>query len=68
MFVIKAFYSTGGSCTSVERQYHREYYLPAALLTDTIYRTVKQFYETGSVINVRGRKYRASSGMEAVVV
>jgi hypothetical protein len=43
------FYSSGGSCVAVDRQYLREFSVRFAPLRDSICRIIKQFRETGSV-------------------
>jgi Fe2+ or Zn2+ uptake regulation protein len=60
LFVIKTFYSSGGSCVAVERQYHREFSVRVVPSRDTIYRTIKQFEETGSVCDKRARDEEAA--------
>jgi hypothetical protein len=51
---INNFHSLRGSCVAVERQYFREFSLRVPPQRDTVYRTVKQFEGTGSVVvNVR---------------
>jgi hypothetical protein len=65
-FVARTFYSSGGSCVAVERQYIREIPVCVAKSRGTIYRIFTQFEEIGSVYVKRGkgRKGRAFVRME----
>jgi predicted DNA-binding transcriptional regulator AlpA len=68
VFVIKTFYSSGGFCVAVKRQYRREFSVRVAPSRDTIYRIIKQFEEAGSVCDkcAKGLKRNASVRMEEV--
>lgn len=55
VFVIKIFYTSGGSCDSVVRQYRRELSVRVDH-RDTIYLIIKQSEETGSVCVIYVRR------------
>jgi hypothetical protein len=53
MFVVKTFYSSGGSHVAVETWYHQESSVNVALSRETDKQIVKQFEEAGSVCDKR---------------
>jgi hypothetical protein len=69
MLVIKTFYSSGGSCVAVERQYRRKFSVRVLTSRDAIHQTAKQSEETGIMCDKRakGRKCRASARTEGVI-
>jgi hypothetical protein len=66
MFVIKTFYCSRGSCVALKRQC---LLFRVKALRRTVYRTVKQFEEAGSLCHKRakGRKHSASVREEEFV-
>jgi hypothetical protein len=60
VFVIKTFYCSIGSCLAVWRQYRWQFSVRATPPKDIIYRTVKQFDETGSACDKRVNRCKRS--------
>jgi hypothetical protein len=66
MFVIKTFYSSGGSRVSAERKYGKEFSVCGVPYRDTIYQTVKQLEEQEvCVINARCSSVRTEEAIGA---
>lgn len=66
MFIMKSFYSSGGSSVAMEREYCQEFSLCVSPWSDTVCQVLKQSEETLSVCDKCARRHTASVWMEEV--
>jgi Fe2+ or Zn2+ uptake regulation protein len=65
LFVTKAFYFSRDSSVSVERKYGREFSVSVKPSRGIIYRTVKQFEDTGNVRHKHVKEHDSSASLRA---